>query len=203
MMTAKIIIKRKKIAEKRPAQSSGNKNKRNQRPSGKGNESQDNTRFLFIFLFILFLVSCNNEGVFYQYRHIDRGRWYSDSVIQFKIDATALNLGVPYDLSIEITSNGRYPYRDIWMQVAHNLTDTTLQYEKVHYFLADDFGRWLGDGVGGLYQLSLPLYLSVPLDTTYHYVIQLKHIMDDNPLHGIEKMGLKLEVSDKHNRGRR
>jgi gliding motility-associated lipoprotein GldH len=164
---------------------------------------RDNTRFLFIFLFILFLVSCNNEGVFYQYRHIDRGRWYSDSVIQFKIDATALNLGVPYDLSIEITSNGRYPYRDIWMQVAHNLTDTTLHYEEVHYFLADDFGRWLGDGVGGLYQLSLPLYLSVPLDTTYHYVIQLKHIMDDNPLHGIEKMGLKLEVSDKHNRGRR
>lgn len=83
------------------------------------------------------------------------------------------------------------------MQVTHNLTDTTLQSEALHYLVADDYGRWLGDGVGGLYQLSLPLYLSVPLDTTSGYVVQLRQIMDADPLSGIEKIGLKVAMRDK------
>lgn len=101
---------------------------------------------------------------------------------------------------MEITTNGRYPYRDIWLQVAHNLTDSTIQRESFHFILADDLGRWLGDGVGGLYQLSLPLYSLVPFDTTYGYVVQLKQLMDADPLPGIEKIGLKVEVNDKHQR---
>jgi gliding motility-associated lipoprotein GldH len=162
---------------------------------------RNNTRYFSLFLLFVFLLSCDEGGVYYQYRHIDKGRWYSDSIIQFQIDATVLTPGMPYDLSIEISTNGRYPYRDIWMQVTHNLIDTTLQSEALHYLVADDYGRWLGDGVGGLFQLSLPLYLSVPLDTTSDYVVQLRQIMDADPLPGIEKIGLKVTTRDKRERG--
>ncbi|MDD3779933.1 MAG: gliding motility lipoprotein GldH [Proteiniphilum sp.] len=162
---------------------------------------RNNTCYFSLLLLFVFLLSCNKAEVYYHYRHIDKGRWYSDSVIQFQIDAAALTQGMPYDLSIEISTNGRYPYRDIWMQVTHNLVDTIPQSEALHFRVADDYGHWLGDGVGGLYQLSLPLHLSIPLDTTFGYVVQLRQIMDANPLPGIEKIGLKVEMSDKRERG--
>lgn len=147
--------------------------------------------YLPFLLFPIFF-SCAEGEVYYRFQHIDKGRWYRDSAIQFHMDSLLLQAGERYDLSLEISTNGAYPYRDIWMQVTHNLTDTLLQSDTLHFRIADDYGRWLGHGVGGLNQLSQPLFQSLPLDTTSRYMLKLQQVMDADPLAGIEKIGIKV-----------
>jgi len=113
------------------------------------------------------------------------------------MDSLSLQTGERYDLSLEISTNGAYPYRDIWMKVAHNLTDTLLQSDTLHFRIADDYGRWLGHGVGGINQLSQPLFMALPLDMASDYVIKLQQVMDADPLPGIEKIGIKVTAQRK------
>ncbi len=145
-----------------------------------------------LLLLFAFLLSCAQGEVYYRFQHIDKGKWYRDSTVQFHMDSLKLQRGERYDISIELSTNGAYPYRDIWMQVTHNLTDTLLLTDTLHFRIADDYGRWLGNGLGGLNQLSQPLFRSLPLDTASRYVIKLRQVMDADPLPGIEKIGIKV-----------
>ena len=156
-----------------------------------------NRRFYPLLLLLAFLLSCAEGEVYYRFQHIDKGRWYRDSTIQFHMDSLKLQAEERYNVSIELSTNGAYPYRDIWIQVTHNMTDTILQNDTLHFRIADDYGRWLGSGLGGLNQLSQPLFRSLPLDTTSHHVIKLRQMMDADPLRGIEKIGIKVTTQQR------
>jgi gliding motility-associated lipoprotein GldH len=78
------------------------------------------------------------------------------------------------------------------MQVEHNLIDTIYRCDTLHFRLTDDYGKWLGSGTGGLHQISLPYKSDIPLDTSRLYILQIKQIMKDDPLIGVEKVGIKI-----------
>jgi gliding motility-associated lipoprotein GldH len=147
-----------------------------------------------VLLLFAFSLSCTEGEAYYRFRHIDKGKWIRDSTICFPMDSLALQPGENYDVSIEITTSLSYPYRDLWLKVTHNFTDTLLRSDTVHFRIADDYGRWLGSGAGGLNQLSLPLFSSLPLDTASRYVVHLQQAMEADPLPGIERIGIKVAV---------
>ena len=149
-------------------------------------------RFLLTGLLFSFLLSCAEGEAYYRFHHIDKGKWYRDSTLVFRMDSIALHPAKKYDVTIEISTNRAYPYRDLWVQIDQNLTDTLFRSDTLHYRLADDYGRWLGSGAGGLNQLSLPYLSSVPLDTTYPYAVHIRQTMTDDPLTGVEKVGVKV-----------
>lgn len=149
-------------------------------------------RFLVTGLLFSSLLSCAEGEVYYRFHHIENGRWYRDSTLVFSMDSVALHPAKRYDVTIEITTNRAYPYRDLWVQINQNLTDTLFRSDTLHYRLADDYGRWLGSGAGGLNQLSLPYLSSVPLVTTCPYAVHIRQTMTDDPLAGIEKVGVKV-----------
>ncbi|MBF6628501.1 MAG: gliding motility lipoprotein GldH [Proteiniphilum sp.] len=138
------------------------------------------------------LISCSEGEVYYRFYHIDKGNWYHDSTLIFTMDSLNVNVAQAYDVTIEVSSGHLYPYRNIWLQIDHNLTDTLIRSDTLQYHLADDHGKWLGSGVGGLHQLSLPFLNSIPLDTAHLYRLSITQVMKDDPLAGIEKVGLKV-----------
>jgi gliding motility-associated lipoprotein GldH len=148
-------------------------------------------RFLLTGLLLSSLLSCAEGEVYYRFHHLENGRWYRDSTLIFSMDSVALPPAKRYDVTIEITTNRAYPYRDIWVQIDQNLTDTLFRSDTLHYRLADDYGRWLGSGAGGLNQLSLPYLSSVPLVTTQP-AVHIRRTMTDDQLIGIEKVGIKV-----------
>ena len=91
---------------------------------------------------------------------------------------------------LEIVNNNRYPYRNIWLLVQQNITDTTFVSDTVEITLADSQGKWLGKGSEGLYQLSVPYKTSITLDSTRAYLVRIRQVMRDNPIKGIEKVGV-------------
>jgi len=148
-------------------------------------------RFLLTGLLFSSLLSCAEGEVYYRFHHIKNGKWYRDNTLVFSMDSVALSPAKRYDVTIEITTNRAYPYRDLWVQVDQNLTDTLFRSDTLHFRVADDYGRWLGSGAGELNQLSLPYLSSVRL-VTAHPVLRIKQTITDDPLTGIEKVGVKV-----------
>ena len=101
---------------------------------------------------------------------------------------------------MELTTNRSYPYRDLWLQIDQDLTDSLVRSDTLRYLLADEYGKWLGSGAGGLNQLSLPYRSFIPRDSVYSYQLTIRQIMDDELLRGVEKVGIKLVETNGNSR---
>lgn len=137
--------------------------------------------------------SCNNREVYYSYREIKNQEWSKHDTLYFDIDSTVINTDVDYNITIEIANNVDYPYRNVWFYVQDNISDTVFQNYSSQYLLADEFGQWYGSGFGALYQMSLVYNKSIRFNGRRNYRIKIVHGMRDEPLKGIEKIGIKIE----------
>jgi gliding motility-associated lipoprotein GldH len=149
-------------------------------------------------ILLLPTLSCTGDELCYRFRLIERGEWNRDSTLFFNMDSLLLPVGQPLEVSLEITTNNSYRYRDLWLLVEHNLTDTLFRSDTLRLLLADESGRSLGSSAGGLRQFSQPWQQFVPSDSIRSYEIRLHHLMADEPLTGIEKAGVKIIVVSTH-----
>jgi gliding motility-associated lipoprotein GldH len=137
-------------------------------------------------------ISCNKQEIYYRFHEIKNVEWAQDDTLFFDIDSTLYELDRPYRLSIEVTNNVNYPYRNIWFFMQTDIdsdsvfTDTSKQFQ-----LADEFGKWKGSGFGSLFQTSLPAG-DIVFRQKRNYRIKIEHGMRDEPLKGIEKVGIKI-----------
>ncbi len=149
-------------------------------------------------LLLLPTLSCNGDKTSYQYRQIEGGEWHRDSLLLFTTDSLFQPEGPLLELSFEITSNNRYPYRDLWMLVEQNISDTLFRADTLQILLADEKGQFLGSSAGGLHQLTVP-YIRVMVDEPIRpYQVRIRHLMADDPLQGIEKVGVKVVAAAEH-----
>ena len=136
--------------------------------------------------------SCDNQEIYYHFHEIKNAEWAQNDTLFFDIDSTLFELNTPYRLSLELTNNVNYPYQNIWLFVQTNLdSDSTFTDISNEYLVADEFGKWKGSGFGSLYQLSLPMN-NIVFKEKRNYRIKVEHGMQDEPLVGIEKVGIKI-----------
>lgn len=148
---------------------------------------------MYVTILALVFYSCQQGEIYYQYKEPLNGEWSKTDTLIFDIDSTAFELNVPYDISIEVTNNVAYRYQNIWLFVQSNLdNDSTYTYVKKEYLLADEFGKWKGSGFGSLYQTSLALDRGVMFKEKRNYRIKIEQGMRDEPLEGIEKVGIRI-----------
>lgn len=154
--------------------------------------TKSNILSIFTGLVFIVLSSCADGDRYTRFHHIENGMWHNDSSLVFSIDSVSFVPETAYDVTIELTTNRSYPYRDIWLVIDQDLTGTAVRTDTLKALLANENGKWLGSGVGGLNQFSLPFLSFTPRDSTYHYRLTIRQGMHINPLRGVEKVGVKV-----------
>ena len=150
-----------------------------------------NSIFFLLTVFILF-VSCKGEELYFQYQKVEKGDWYRDSVLNFSLDTLKANQVGQYNISLELTTSMLYPFSDIQLKVDHNFNDSIISSDTIRYAITSKHGKWLGRGVGSLHQLSIPYKTGVWLDSTRAFGLRVIHLMNLDPLKGVEKLGIKV-----------
>lgn len=154
-------------------------------------------KFIYIILLACLTVgfsSCQEKEIYYHFQEIKNAKWSKYDTLLFDIDSTLFELNKPYNITIEVTNNINYPYQNIWFFVQTDIGNDSLFSEiSKEYLLADEFGRWKGSGFGSLYQTSLSFDKQIIFDTKRNYQIRIQQGMRDEPLIGIEKVGIKIE----------
>lgn len=105
---------------------------------------------LWTLLFIP-LGSCQNNTAYYNYQSLSKNEWSKTDTLQFFLPDT-LNAG-EYNLEIGVRHTGKYPYRDLWLELTQYVLDEQSQTnswieqtDTFHLYLADEKGKWLGNG---------------------------------------------------------
>ncbi|NDW19062.1 gliding motility lipoprotein GldH [Dysgonomonas sp. 216] len=148
---------------------------------------------LIVLLVVLVSGACSDRESYLEYRSIKHYEWSKRDTLTFVVDSSLLQPNSIYNISIEIATNGNYPYQNIWLYVQDNISDTIFESYSKEYQLADEFGAWKGDGFGSVYQLSVTYKNNVRINTMRDYTLKIVHGMRDEPLFGVEKLGVKLE----------
>lgn len=148
------------------------------------------SRLLIIALFVFSLTSCQ-EGPFYEKNsNIPDQLWGIGIKPEFQIDVQ--DNQAKYDLFVNLRHTPYYPYSDFSFRV--NLNRNALQDSSKHYELkmADADGRWIGNSAGNLYEQSLLIKENFVFPDTGKYIFTVEHNMIDNPLPGINDVGINI-----------
>lgn len=143
-------------------------------------------RTLTLLSLLAIVTACSNVA-FCHFEKIDNNEWREADVLNFKPvlnDSTSL-----YDLEIAVRHTDDYPFQNIWLYVAHR-EEYNVKIDTLQLILADDWGRWQGDG-HGLVKTFTSLYKGeYKLSKGANFGITIKHAMREDPLPGITDVGL-------------
>lgn len=148
----------------------------------------------FVVVLLLF-TSCNRGEVFFKFQQIKDSEWSSKNYLEFELDSLDVDPLLSYDLQLDVVYSNAYPYKDLWLNISHNLVDTIFEQDLLEVRLTGDDGKKLGNGNSGLYQLSVPYKTALKLDSVSKYHVRIGHAMREYDIKGIDKVGLKVSVS--------
>ena len=151
-------------------------------------------KYLFGLIVAIVMVACNSDIVYDGSVRVANPTWHADSVARFEIaiEDTALD----YQSGILIRNSGDYAYQNLWLFITEIAPDSTVTCDTVQYFLADNYGRWLGSGIGSLYT-NVYYYeedLHYSQSGTYTYLIEQG--MREEELKGITNIGVQILIKE-------
>ena len=133
----------------------------------------------------LTLFGCNSNHVYYEYKPVDLDGWNKDSAVAFAYnvsDTTSL-----YDVIIHVRHNENYRYQNMWLFI-----NTNEQNDTIEFYLADERGRWLGNGHKSLIDMPILFEENKQYADTGAYVLSIRHGMRNDELAGISDIGVEI-----------
>lgn len=116
-------------------------------------------------------------------------KWAYGDTLRFSdiADSTVRSLS-SRSLTLALRHTNDYPYRNIWIEAVYCTSDSLAHTDTLSIELCDSYGRWLGKGIGDLFQQEATIAPDLTLLPGSE--ISLRHIMRVDTLRGIERIGL-------------
>ncbi|MDC1107082.1 gliding motility lipoprotein GldH [Prolixibacteraceae bacterium] len=142
------------------------------------------------------LYSCQDGNVFNSYYGIHNGQWNQDSTVVFS--PTIISTEQPFDIDINIRNTNRYDFSNLWLFVKTTTPSGKVFNDTIDIPLADDRGKWLGDGLGDTFEQSHPFKINTLLPDTGTYHIEISQGMRSKMkyIDGISDIGLKIDLTE-------
>ena len=141
---------------------------------------------------LISLFSCDPQKDYEKYQEIEGANWKKENIINFEFVAEDTIL--PHNLYINIRNTGNYPYSNIYLFVTMEGPNGNLLKDTVNCILADNRGKWLGKGVGDLWDLKMPYFGGFKFAHKGKYTISFEQAMRvEDGLKGITDVGLRIE----------
>lgn len=152
-------------------------------------------RHNIIIILIVFLSACSSNDIYNRYVEIAPKGWSVDNVAIYEFDIP--DSTVQYNAYVNVRHGGDYLYKNLWLFLEQLSPDSVLIRDTLECYLADNEGKWLGDGSGSVLHLSMPYRMDARFDRTGTYQLNIRHGMSDPVLTGIQHIGIRLERKDK------
>lgn len=139
-------------------------------------------------------VSCTGRTVYSHYEPLPILGWHADSAMVY--DFSVADSSAVYDIVLNLRHTDRYPNQNFWVFADLYRDSLLLSSDTLDYYLADERGRWLGNGFASRKDMPM-LYkhnLSFPLSGDYR--ILLHHGMRDTLLTGVTELGVTIEKAE-------
>lgn len=139
----------------------------------------------------LILISCDNNRVFEKNVELPDHVWEKSNIIKFDvaIDDTLSS----HNLYINVRNASSYQYNNLFLFVTTHSPYGGVVKDTVELTLADAKGRWLGNGLGDIWDNQIPYKTNVRFPFKGTYTIELEQAMRQEKLPFIMDAGIRIE----------
>ena len=145
---------------------------------------------MFLMLVIALCQSCNSDVLVDTFETIPNQNWTYAKPIKAKVNITDHQKS--YQINVHYRHSLDYKYANIWLRFQIIGPDKKSHIERKEFQLALPNGEWLGKGSGSLYSYELAYKDHYKFDQNGGYTIIVEQNMRDNPLTGVNDVGLKM-----------
>jgi len=152
------------------------------------------SQLLFVGILLVLFSACDKNRVFEKYEKIPQTGWHKDSLVVFSIPVTDTISN--HNLSLNIRNDIAYQYSNLWLFVGIHQPDGLAVTDTFEVLLADQTGRWLGDGFGGIKTRRVAYRSGVYFPDSGEYKITVQHGMRDVILQSMTDIGIRVEKAE-------
>ena len=145
-------------------------------------------RLLAYIVPVLIAAACTTSGEQSHFQYVGSQGWlYGDTVSHHIELSDSTDSLVTGNIALAVRHTDAYDYSNLWVEVSY-LDSDSLRRDTFDVRLADEYGRWLGTGIGVGFQKVDTLLRGVKVDP--RHPLQVRHIMRTDTLPDIEQIGL-------------
>ncbi len=135
----------------------------------------------------LLLAACSTQTKYSEFQSVPLTGWSADSVLTYRFDVTDTE---PCDILLCVRHTETYPYQNMWLFCSLGTDSVAFWTDTLEFYLADDRGRWLGNG--GLKLIEMPVIFAqnYQFPDTGNFVFTIQQGMREERLRGISDVGL-------------
>lgn len=146
---------------------------------------------LAIFIFVLFLTACDQNVVFEKNTELPENRWELKNVVTFETDIQ--DTITPHNLYINLRNAGGYQFSNIFLFFTTKSPSGKTERDTVELTLADPSGKWLGDGLGDIWDNRFLFRDNFRFPEKGIYIFSLEQAMRVDPLPQVMDVGIRIE----------
>ena len=147
-----------------------------------------------VLLCMFFFSSCDNSRVFEQNQTIPESGWASDNSLKFEVDIK--DPSTPTNFYINVRHADGYPYSNLFLFIKTTFPNGKFSNDTLECVLADEKGKWLGSGLGDIYDNQIPFKRNVRFPLPGKYLFELQHGMRSSIIPLIMDVGLRIEKAE-------
>ena len=125
-----------------------------------------------------------------RYESVPVSGWLADSPVRMEVPVSD-TLGV-YNVALRLRHTDDYPYSNLWLFITTVAPGNATTVDTVNIRLADEYGRWLGSGIGASIQYEFLYRRAFRFDRSGLWHIVIQQGMQDSELPGITAVGIKV-----------
>ncbi|MDR1668177.1 MAG: gliding motility lipoprotein GldH [Bacteroidales bacterium] len=142
----------------------------------------------------LLLASCDTNKIYETHLRIPDDGWKQNDIKRFNVyvadTASACNI------YINVRNNNQYKSMELWLFVTVGSPSGKRQRDTVSIRIADEYGKWIGNGLGSHFDTRLLFQKDIRFPETGIFTFEYEQGMRDEPLIGVEDIGLRIEKSE-------
>ena len=144
---------------------------------------------------LFFLVtSCDPSRYFEENKKVDKGEWEQNEPLLFQVTVT--DTVSAFNVYLNVRNSGSYRFSNLYLFVNTIFPQGQIERDTVECQLAAPDGRWLGDGLGDIFDNRILFQQGVRFPQTGEYRFELTQAMRINPLPGIMDAGIRIEKAE-------
>ncbi len=136
---------------------------------------------------------CSFNSVYEHSQDIPNEEWNKNIPVKFEIPVTDTING--FKIVVNVRNSNEYPYSNLFLFLTTYSPQGNSIRDTIEMKLADDNGKWLGKGFGGVWSSEIVLRSNrvIRFPSSGTYKVDIVQAMRDDVLRGIKDIGIKVE----------
>lgn len=146
---------------------------------------------LWVLFASILMVGCDSSVVYQENLKIKNASWdqKQKALFEFDIEETADN----YELFMNFRHGGEYPYQNIYLFTTTVSPSGLTAKDTAQMLLADNKGRWLGKGIGDIFDYQFKFKGGKIFPEKGTYTFQLEQAMREEALDNVTDIGITVK----------